>query len=380
MSEIVSYIKPQTSTSRRGRSRTVKPKGKKASKRAQSVANARGRSTYRSFKSTIPLDMRNALPAAYSIGQKTVRPKVQSNGTSCTIVHRELVLKVAMTVNYSVQQLSCNPGLPQTFPWLSSIAANWETYRFKRLRFCYYTRVGSATGGSVILSPDYNASDLTPASEYIASTYIDTAEDVSWKDICCTLRTEGMHALGPKKFVRTTNLSPNLDVKTYDVATLNVATVDGVAGPAGNLWAEYEIELSNPQLNPKGDGAAYQHYFSAAGVITANLLLGFVDKSLATYATFTAPNVLTFTSAGRFEVLFFISSATSATEAGATNVIGGTGGVRQDYIVIGNGTTTFEDDMVIDALVGTTVTYPITVVGAAASDLVIIPLGIRTPY
>lgn len=327
----------------------------------------------------VPNSSNNQLAAAYSVGQTTVKPRIRSDGTSCRIVHRELILKVAMTVNFAVTTLNINPGLPGTFPWLSQMASNWETYRFNRLRFCYFTRVGSATGGSVILAPDYDAADLAPVSEQIASSYIDTAEDVSWKDICCTLRPEGMHALGPKKFIRAAGLSANLDIKTYDAGLLNVATVDGVAGPAGNLWAEYDITLSNPQLNSKGNGAPYQRYLSAAGATTANIMGGFTDSSTATFATFSSPNTFTFIQAGRYEMDFFVSAGTSTTEAGVSNVVGG-GGTRVDYSVSGNGTGKFDDDMVIDAVVGTTVQYPLTIVGVAASDILIIPLMVNNPY
>lgn len=371
--QLVPYVPKQTATA-------TKKKKKNRKKLVPAIKpRAMPRPRKAAILSGVPASSNNQLASAYSVGQVTSKPRIRSDGTSCRIVHRELVLKVAMTVNFTAQQLNLNPGLPATFPWLSQMASNWETYRFNRLRFCYFTRVGSATGGSVILAPDYDAADGIPVSEQIASSYIDTAEDVSWKDICCTLRSEGMHALGPKKFIRTTNLGAGLDVKTYDVGSLFVATVDGVAGPAGNLWAEYDITLSNPQLNPKGNGAAYQRYLSASGVTTANIMANFADLSLATYATFNAPNTFTFTQAGRFEMVFFVSAAGSATEAGATNVIGG-GGTRVDYSLSGNGTTKVSDDMVIDAIVGTTVQYPFTITGAAASDLLLIPIGVNNPF
>lgn len=60
-----------------------------------------------------------------------------------------------------------------------------------------------------------------------------------------------MHALGPRKFVRN-GLVPGQDLKTTDVGTFILATVDGTAVNWGKLWVEYDFEFFEPQLNPSG--------------------------------------------------------------------------------------------------------------------------------
>lgn len=326
---------------------------------------------------SIPRQPANQLAAAYAKGQQTRNPRITSSAVSTRIIHREMVMKVAMTVNFTVSKISINPGLAQSFPWLSRQAVSWETYRFNSLRYCYYTRVGSATGGSVILAPDYDAKDSNPASEMDASSYVGCAEDVSWKDITCTLRSEGMHALGPKKYTRQGSVQANEDIKTYDVGSLFVCTLDGVAGPAGNLWVEYDITLTNPQIPPGGLGAPYQRIIGAA--ITSASPLGPSPQmtGTATFATI-AGQVLTFTSAGRFNVDLWVNTSTSATMA--ASAVGG-GGTVVDYgQPTGSGSIRLQDVVVVDAVVGTTITYPVTIVNGLGADLTIIPIQLAAPF
>ena len=74
------------------------------------------------------------------------------------IDHCEFIETVNGSINFSVTKYPCNPGLAAVFPWLSQIAQRWDQYRFHKLVFHYLTRASTATVGSVILAPDYDAS------------------------------------------------------------------------------------------------------------------------------------------------------------------------------------------------------------------------------
>lgn len=191
-------------------------------------------------------------------------------------MHREFIQNVSGTANFTVAIfLPLNPGLAGTFPWLSNIANNFEQYRVHKMRFCYLTRTGTNVPGSVMIAPDYDAADAQPVSEQILSNYAELVEDAPWKDLCCNLKPAGMHALGPKKFVRN-GLIPGQDLKTTDVGSIIVATVDGTAVNWGKLWVEYDIEFFEPQLNPQGSGlgsTAQGTAGTAASVISAGLAI-----------------------------------------------------------------------------------------------------------
>lgn len=319
------------------------------------------------------------MAAGYAKEVTNTRPRIKADGLSCRIRHQEMVTKVSMTALFATTAIPLNPGLPGSFPWLATQAQGWDTYRFNSLRFVFYTRVGSTSAGAIILGPEYDASDTTPVSEQVLSAYADAKSGVIYRNLTCELRPEGMHALGPKKFIRFSLLSPNQDIKTYDAGTFYVATVDGLVGPAGVLWAEYDITFSNPQLSASGAGAAYMRLGSAGNTSTTANILGVTptNNSLAIFGTMSG-NTFTFTSAGRFNIDLFLQAVTSVTAA--ANVLGG-GAVAVDYGgPAGNTTARYEDAGVYDVIVGSTIQWPVLIVGVASGDLNITPLLTRVPY
>jgi hypothetical protein len=191
--------------------------------------------------------------AAYATAQTSGQAQIYRSGAdSCRIVHRELVASVTGTVAYTVaSSFSLNPGVAGSFPWLSTQATGWERYKWNSLKYCYYTRTGSNIPGSVMLVPDFDASDASPASEQHASAYQHCAEDAPWKDIKCILPARELMGDMKEKFVRSSVTGANQDIKTYDAGNLFLCTVDGTAVPWGKLWVEYDVTLITPQV-PSG--------------------------------------------------------------------------------------------------------------------------------
>lgn len=305
--------------------------------------------------------------AAYSSQQRSQAPRINASRDQCRIVHRELVASVTGSVAFTVAQaLALNPGLSATFPWLASQAQNWEQYRFDRLKLCYYTRTGSDVPGSVQLIPDYDAADSAPSSEQIASTYEDVSEDAPWKDISCVLRTAAMHPMGPKKFIRTGPLAANLDVKTYDVGNFFLATMDGTAVNWGKLWIEYDVTLFSPQMPPAGSGAlAGQHYSTVTPTTASNFGSAATPTSSPQLASMSG-NVLTFSQAGRYLLAGILTATTSVSQV--TPVVSASGSITFGPEVLGV-TADLYYVLVVQAAVGTTVTFGSVLVGGNGGDL-----------
>jgi hypothetical protein len=139
------------------------------------------------------------------------------------------------------------------------------------------------------MAPDYNAADAAPASEQIASAYYGTEEDAPWKDIKLTFDKEELKG---KRYVRTSALAANLDIKTYDVAQAFVCTIDGTAVNWGKVWLEYDVSLFNPQL-PPGGAAGTGTLQGSGGSLAAATPFGSVPIQLGSYAlAATATNVV----------------------------------------------------------------------------------------
>jgi len=330
----------------------------------------------RRWSSVPPNSKQASVAAAYATGQHSEAPMIVASRDSARIVHRELIASVVGSAGFAVPfSFALNPGLPATFPWLSSQAQAWETYKFNRLRFCYYTRTGSNVPGSVMLVPDYDALDAAPATEQIASSYEDVAEDAPWKDICQELRATSMFSMGPRKFIRTGALPAGADIKTYDAGQEFVCTTDGTAVNWGKLWVEYDVTLFTPQLPPGGSSVSAAVHLAGATPTTANIV-GSAPVTTGTSGLISVTgSIVTFNQPGRYFVALSQAATTSVTlgsfpaaAAGASLVISYE---TTGYTYGGSSTT----NQVITALVqtgaGGTLTFSNTIILGLTSDLVV---------
>lgn len=228
-------------------------------------------------------------PVSMASTVRNVQPKIAYNGSnSCCIAHRELISTINHSVNFSVVSFALNPGLSATFPWLAPMAAQWEQYRFKKLIFNYVTRTSTTTVGSVLLAPDYDASDSAPSSEVNMASYQDCVEDVPWKNLICKLNTASMHVIQQRKYLRTSAIPSGTDVKLYDVGNFFVATTGGTSTDAiGKLYVEYEVEFFIPQKeSASSSGTSFS--LTASNISFANSSNLFVTPTIV--SGFTLPS------------------------------------------------------------------------------------------
>jgi len=317
-----------------------------------------------------------SVAAAYSSGQSSQAPMIQASRDSARIVHRELIASITGSVAFAVPLIfALNPGLAASFPWLATQAQAWEAYRFNKLRFCYYTRTGSNVPGSVMLVPDYDSSDAAPASEQIASSYEDVAEDAPWKDICSKLRNDAMFTMGPRKYIRTGAVPAGNDIKTFDAGQLFVCTTDGTAVNWGKLWVEYDVTLYTPQLNPAGNGVLSSQHFLGTTPTSASAFANSVSQAGSSSLVTLAGNVMTFNQAGRYVVTTLIAGTTVTVVAnvlaGAGNALVNSFWTNTGSIQTGSGNAAVTQSTTVQAVVGGTLTWNNTVVLGTTSETVI---------
>jgi len=164
------------------------------------------------------------------------------------VVEREFIQTVNGSVGFAVTPFVLNPGNVTTFPWLSIEAAGWESYRFNKLRFCYCSRKGSSTDGSVIMATDYDPADAVPVDEATMTTYQGCVEDVIWKELCMPCDSDQLNKIGPKKFIRAATVPTGQSVALYDSGNFQIATTGCADTSAiGKLWVEYDVTFSTKQ-------------------------------------------------------------------------------------------------------------------------------------
>jgi len=186
-------------------------------------------------------------PAVYGETIRTTKPTINQRNGAYRVSNTELVVA---TVNGSTLfsipfNANINPGLATLFPWLSKIAANYEQYNFERLEFRWVPIAPTSTKGNVILSPNYDASDPVAVSEVQLVNSYGTIDFPCWKPSVLKMDRTAMHALGPRKFIRTFAVAG--DPKTFDVGIIYLGTNNEVdASAIGKLFVSYDVNLYIP--------------------------------------------------------------------------------------------------------------------------------------
>lgn len=247
-----------------------------------------------------------AAPVSLSKKQNASRPVMSSDNSTgdlrVRVRHREYIQDLNGSVAFANTQLGINPGLSATFPWLSQMAQLFESYKFNSLRFQYRTQAPTSVTGKVLLAVDYDAADAAPASKAVLLQERTKADDVAWQNFDVVCDRADLHKFGIQRYIRSQALAANLDIKTYDIGNLNVAT-QGQAGATaiGEVWVEYDVELITPN-NSAGAVAGQSEKVVANGSVSRTNIFGntpAVTFNVGRIAN-AVNNTLTFTSSGDF--------------------------------------------------------------------------------
>lgn len=190
----------------------------------------------------------NTAPVARGFQRRTTPPRVSNSPGAVLVSHREYLGDIIGSVEFAIaKDISVNPGLIVSFPWLHSIAQMYETYFVRSMRFEYETQQSTALGGTVILAMDYDPSDVPPTGKTQMLSYAGAVRSAPWMSCVFPITMKDASAHGSGRFVRASTIS-GTDIKLYDIGRFFVAT-QGFAGatPAGELYVNYTIEFRTPQ-------------------------------------------------------------------------------------------------------------------------------------
>lgn len=231
-------------------------------------------------------------------------PSFARQGEKVILCHREYLGSVTSPgTGFFNTPYTINPGDPVTFPWLASVARNFQRYRFRGLVFEYKSKstdyAAGSSLGTVSIGTNYNSFDLpwtTFQQVQNASFTVDGKPSDSFYHLVeCSRSLGGQSVLFVRDGVNTVS-SPQL----YDVGLLQVCTngiTAAVGTEVGSLWCSYEIELMEPILGLSGNvvaGGAWTTntiYSAATGGFAQGPLLSNTTDG-ASWLANTATNVL----------------------------------------------------------------------------------------
>lgn len=185
-------------------------------------------------------DVSRAAPVAVATRRTGKAPSIKPQGTGVVISHRTFLGPIVAQAAFNTTTFSANPGIADTFPWLSKVATRYDKYRFTRLRFEYRSVCATSSTGVVMMSFDYNAADAPPASKAVQAQTIPNAENNVWMNNDLVVPCDPTW-----RFVRQGPVA-NTDVKTYDLGNMVLSTLYGAATTTGELYVEYTVELDKP--------------------------------------------------------------------------------------------------------------------------------------
>lgn len=182
---------------------------------------------------------------------------------SIRVTKREYITDITTSDDFSLNFFAINPGLSETFPWLASIANNYEQYRWNGLIFEYVSQsavaLSSGTSiqlGTVALASDYNAidpeyQDLPQMLSTMFSNSGRPSDNIGHAVECAPTDT-------PNKlyYVRSGDNPSGTDLRLYDMLSFQIG-VKGCPGDPGvdhigQLWVTYDVtffkSVQNNQL------------------------------------------------------------------------------------------------------------------------------------
>lgn len=147
-----------------------------------------------------------------------------------------------------------NPGLAQTFPWLSGIAAQYQQYKFNGLLFEYKSTSGNAVSstnaalGTVAMATNYNV--ISPVfvnkREILTTEFASVAPPSS--DVLHPIECKRSQTSIDPFFVRTAAPVVGSDDRFNDMGLFQIATegMQAVDVTLGELWVTYDVTFYKP--------------------------------------------------------------------------------------------------------------------------------------
>lgn len=184
-------------------------------------------------------------PPAFASGDRTTRVR-----------HREYIGDVFSSVNFTQSVYYINPGLGSTFPWLASVAGNYECYRIRGMLFEYKSMStnalsGSATSlGTIMMATQYNSASPNFASKQQLENYEFSQSCKPAESMLHYIECNPRETPVSELYVRIGTVPAGQDSRLYDWGQFSIATqgMPTANQNQGELWVTYDIELFKPKL------------------------------------------------------------------------------------------------------------------------------------
>jgi len=198
-------------------------------------------------------------PHSYFVDGAEQVPMMGSGKDVFRVRHREYLADIHSSTVYANNVYDINPGLERTFPWLASVAGQFEQYKIVGMTVDYIstsaTSLVSGTNvamGTVAIATQYNSlsppfSNLQQLLNYQFATSCKPSENLIHAVECDPSQTPSLPL-----YVRQGAVTSG-DLRLYDLGQINVATFGSQSTSViGQLWVSYDLILIKPKLGDSG--------------------------------------------------------------------------------------------------------------------------------
>lgn len=198
-------------------------------------------------------------------------PSIRNTRDGTIVSHKEYLGDLQSSILFTSSTYPLNPGLENSFPWLSRVAQCFEEWIPRGIMVEYRTTssdtllAANPALGSVIIATQYNSVNPDFTQKQQMENY-DGA-------ISCKPSVSMLHQVECKKsvnplgeyYTRTTAPPANADLRMYDLGKVQVATVGSQTNGniIGEVWMSYEILFRKPKI--PGDPIVETAHFALQG-------------------------------------------------------------------------------------------------------------------
>lgn len=194
------------------------------------------------------------------VGRAYGRPPSVVNHPDGRVIirHAEYLEDVPSATAFAIATYPLNPGMQQTFPWLSRIAQNFEEWLPRGIFFEFKTTssdmivTGSTTPalGQISMATQYNSLDSNFANNVQLLNYENASTCKPSQNLRHYVECKRSQTVMDEMYIRTGSIPPNADLRLYDLGKTSVSASNMQADGKmmGQLWISYEIELRKPKI------------------------------------------------------------------------------------------------------------------------------------
>ena len=204
------------------------------------------------------------------------------------LTHREYIRDVSSSIAFNTLTYQINPGLPDLFPWLSTIAANFEEYEIHGMVVYLNTTSGTAVSSTNTALglwgcvTQYEPDNPTFTNKQQCENYVGCQTAVPFHSLMHGVECAPNSNVLGKRYVRTGGVDK--DLKFYDWGKFQYFSQGSQASNViGEMWVSYDISFYKPRL-PKLGGLVEADFYDATATCTATNPFGSVTLQPDAYS------------------------------------------------------------------------------------------------